>query len=156
MISMKICNIFVTVAALVISAAIMMSASSFPIEMKQAGPGPGFWPFLLGAALAVAAVVLALFTFVRRDELSREVVKLKTPANMQVYAMMALLVVFCGLIYLLGFYLATLIIVPCVMRKLECRNAKLIALTTVGITVFIYLVFGELLHTQLPESVFLQ
>ena len=75
---------------------------------------------------------------------------------MQVYAMMALLVVFCGLIYLLGFYLATLIIVPCVMRKLECRNAKLIALTTVGITVFIYLVFGELLHTQLPESVFLQ
>ena len=85
-----------------------------------------------------------------------EKVILGTAANRQVYVMMALLVLFCGLIHLIGFYAAAVVLIPCIMHRLECRDKKLMLFTAVGVTLFIYLVFGQLLHTSLPSSVFLE
>lgn len=39
---------------------------------------------------------------------------------------------------------------------MDYRNYKVIGLTTVLSLLFIYLVFGMLLHTQMPQSVFME
>ena len=156
MVSMKLCNFVVFLMGVVIGGAIMGASAGFPMEITEQGPGPGFWPFLLGLALTVAALVLAVYTFCHRQELTVEKMILGTAANRQVYVMMALLVLFCGLIHLIGFYAAAVVLIPCIMHRLECRDKKLMLFTAVGVTLFIYLVFGQLLHTSLPSSVFLE
>ena len=60
--NMTICNYIVGVVGMVLGALIMSAAAAFPMQFTENGPGPGFWPFSLGCALAVAAVVLLLFT----------------------------------------------------------------------------------------------
>lgn len=156
MVSMKLCNFVVFIVGAVIGGAIMGASARFPMEITEQGPGPGFWPFLLGLALTVAALVLAVYTLYHRRELTEEKVVLGTEANRQVYVVMVLIVFFCGLIRLIGFYAAAVLLVPCIMYRLECRDKKLMLFTAVGVTLFIYLVFGQLLHTSLPSSVFLE
>ena len=56
--NMTICNYIVGVVGMVLGALIMSAAAAFPMQFTENGPGPGFWPFSLGCALAVAAVVL--------------------------------------------------------------------------------------------------
>ena len=153
--NMTICNYIVRVVGMALGALIMHAATAFPMQFTENGPGPGFWPFSLGCALAVAAVVLLAFTFTKRADLSGQRVSLNTPANKRVYIMMGLVVAFCVLINLLGFYPAAAALIVATMKMMDYHNKKGILLTTVLTLAFIYLVFGVLLHTQMPQSIFL-
>lgn len=153
--NMTICNYIVSVVGLALGTLIMHAAAAFPMQFTENGPGPGFWPFSLGCALAVAAVVLLAFTFTKRADLSGQRVSLNTPANKRVYIMMGLVVAFCVLINLLGFYPAAAALIVATMKLMDYHNKKGILLTTVLTLAFIYLVFGVLLHTQMPQSIFL-
>ena len=153
--NMTICNYIVGVVGMVLGALIMSAAAAFPMQFTENGPGPGFWPFSLGCALAVAAVVLLAFTFTKRSDLSGHKVNLNTPANKRVYIMMGLVVAFCVLINLLGFYPAAAVLIVATMKLMDYHNKKGILLTTVLTLAFIYVVFGVLLHTKMPQSIFL-
>ena len=153
--NMTICNYIVSVVGIALGALIMNAAAAFPMQFTENGPGPGFWPFSLGCALAVAAVVLLAFTFTKRADLSGQRVSLNTPANKRVYIMMGLVVIFCVLINLLGFYPAAAALIVATMKLMDYHNKKGILLTTALTLAFIYLVFGVLLHTQMPRSIFL-
>ena len=153
--NMTICNYIVSVVGMALGALIMNAAAAFPMQFTENGPGPGFWPFSLGCALAVAAVVLLAFTFTKRADLSGQRVSLNTPANKRVYIMMGLVVLFCVLINLLGFYPAAAVLIVATMKLMDYHDKKGILLTTVLTLAFIYLVFGVLLHTQMPQSIFL-
>ena len=154
--NMANCNFVVSILGMMIGAAIMNAASEFPLEFTENGPGAGFWPFALGTALTIAAVVLLVYTISNKKELSEELVALTLPANMRVYMMMAIIVVYVGLINVFGFYPASAILIPATMKLMDFHNKKVIAMTTVGTIVFIYLVFSVLLHTQMPQSMFLE
>ena len=156
MVSMKSCNFVVVVLGLLIGGAIMGASARFPMDITEQGPGPGFWPFLLGLALAAAAVALAIYTVCHRHEMAEEKVALGTAANRQAYVMMGLIAGFCVLVRLIGFYPSAMLLIPWIMYRLECRNKKQMLLTALCVTLFIYLVFGQLLHTSLPSSVFLE
>ena len=153
--NMTICNYIVGVVGVVLGALIMSAAAVFPMQFTENGPGPGFWPFSLGCALAVAAVVLLAFTFTKRADFSGQKVNLNTPANKRVYIMMGLVVAFCVLINLLGFYPAAAVLIVATMKLMDYHNKKGILLTTVLTLAFIYVVFGVLLHTKMPQSIFL-
>lgn len=153
--NMAVCNYIVGVLGAIIGALIMQAAAAFPLEFTENGPGPGFWPFSLGAVLCAVAIFLLLYTFCNKTDLASEHVALTTTGNKRVYMMMGIVVLFCVLISLLGFYLAAAVLIPLVMRLMDYRNHKVIALTTVLTIVFIYVVFGMLLHTQLPQPIFL-
>ena len=153
--NMTICNYIVGVVGMVQGALIMSAAAAFPMQFTETGHGPGFWPFSLGCALAVAAVVLLAFTFTKRADLSGQKVNLNTPANKRVYIMMGLVVAFCVLINLLGFYPAAAVLIVATMKLMDYHNKKGILLTTVLTLAFIYVVFGVLLHTKMPQSIFL-
>lgn len=154
--NMAVCNYIVSFVGLVLGALIMNGASNFPLEFTVNGPGPGFWPFALGAVLVLAAVVLLIFTFVEKESLSQQMVALGNPANKRVYLAMALVAGYCVLINILGFYLASAVLIPCVMRLMDYSDKKVMVLTTVGTIVFIYIVFGQVLNTQMPQSIFLE
>ena len=154
--NMANCNFVVSILGMMIGAAIMNAASEFPLEFTENGPGAGFWPFALGTVLTIAAVVLLIYTISNKKELSKELVALTLPANMRVYMMMAIIVVYVGLINVLGFYPASALLIPATMKLMDFHNKKVIAMTTVGTIAFIYLVFSVLLHTQMPQSMFLE
>ena len=154
--NMANCNFVVSILGMMIGAAIMNAASEFPLKFTENGPGAGFWPFALGTALTIAAVVLLIYTISNKKELSKELVALTLPANMRVYMMMAIIVVYVGLINVLGFYPASALLIPATMKLMDFHNKKVIAMTTVGTIAFIYLVFSVLLHTQMPQSMFLE
>ena len=154
--NMANCNFVVSILGMMIGVAIMNAASEFPLEFTENGPGAGFWPFALGTALTIAAVVLLIYTISNKKELSKELVALTLPANMRVYMMMAVIVVYVGLINVLGFYPASALLIPATMKLMDFHNKKVIAMTTVGTIAFIYLVFSVLLHTQMPQSMFLE
>ena len=153
--NMTICNYIVGVVGMVLGALIMSAAAAFPMQFTENGPGPGFWPFSLGCALAVAALVLLVFTFMKRADLAQQKVNLTTTANKRVYIMMGLVVLFCVFINLLGFYPAAALLIIATMKLMDYHNKKGIILTTVLTLAFIYLVFGVLLHTKMPQSLFL-
>ena len=153
--NMTICNYIVGVVGMVLGALIMSAAAAFPMQFTENGPGPGFWPFSLGCALAVAALVLLFFTFMKRADLAQQKVNLTTAANKRVYIMMGLVVLFCVFINLLGFYPAAALLIIATMKLMDYHNKKGILLTTVLTLAFIYLVFGVLLHTKMPQSLFL-
>lgn len=154
--NMTVCNYIVGLAGAVIGGLIMRAAAEFPMSFTENGPGPGFWPFSLGCALLAAAVGLLLYTFSNKTDLSGQRVNLTTTANKRVYMMMGLVVIFCALLNLLGFYPAAALLIIAVMRLMDYRNNKIILLTAALTLVFIYLVFGMLLHTSMPQSVFLE
>lgn len=152
--NMTICNYIVGIVGMVIGGLIMRAAAAFPMEFTENGPGPGFWPFALGAALAVVAVILLAFTFMKRADLAQQQVRLNTPANKRVYLMMGLVVLFCVVMNLLGFYPAAALLIVAIMKLMDYHRIKGIVLTTVLTLAFIYLVFGLLLHTKMPQSIF--
>ena len=154
--NMANCNFLVSILGILIGAAIMNAASEFPLAFTENGPGAGFWPFTLGAALAVAAVVLLVYTFTAKAELSKQTVALTLEANKRVYVMMGIVTVYCALISVLGFYPASALLIPATMKLMDFHNKKVIAMTTVGTIAFIYIIFSLLLHTQMPQSMFLE
>ena len=153
--NMTICNYIVGIVGMVLGGLIMSAAAAFPMQFTENGPGPGFWPFSLGCALAVAALVLLVFTFTKRADLAQQKVNLTTAANKRVYIMMGLVVLFCVFINLLGFDPAAALLIIATMKLMDYHNKKGILLTTVLTLAFIYLVFGVLLHTKMPQSLFL-
>ena len=153
--NMTICNYIVGIVGMVLGGLIMSAAAAFPLQFTENGPGPGFWPFSLGCALAVAALVLLAFTFTKRADLVQQKVNLTTAANKRVYIMMGLVVLFCVFINLLGFYPAAALLIIATMKLMDYHHKKGILLTTVLTLAFIYLVFGVLLHTKMPQSPFL-
>ena len=153
--NMTICNYIVGIVGMVLGGLIMSAAAAFPLQFTENGPGPGFWPFSLGCALAVAALVLLVFTFTKRADLVQQKVNLTTAANKRVYIMMGLVVLFFVFINLLGFYPAAALLIIATMKLMDYHNKKGILLTTVLTLAFIYLVFGVLLHTKMPQALFL-
>ena len=154
--NMAVCNYIVGVLGAVIGWLIMQASAQFPLEFTENGPGPGFWPFSLGAVLCAVAVFLLLYTFWNKIDLAGEQVALTSVGNKRVYVMMGVVVLFCVLINLLGFYPAAALLIVAIMRLMDYRNNKVIALTMVLTLAFIYLVFGVLLHTTMPQSIFLE
>lgn len=106
--------------------------------------------------MILTALLLLFYTQLKKGLAAREQVALGTEASRRVYMIMGLIALFCILIFVLGFYPATALLIPSIMYRLECRDKKQIFLTTLGVTVFIYVVFGQLLHTALPSSMFLE
>ncbi len=154
--NMAMCNYIVSGMGMLIGVAIMVAASEFPLEFTENGPGAGFWPFSLGTAILAAAIVLLAYTLTNKEQLRNQLVALTMAGNKRVYVMMGITTAYCVLINVLGFYPASAVLIPAVMKLMDYHNKKVIAMTTVGTIVFIYVIFSVLLHTQMPQSMFLE
>ena len=137
----------------IIGVLIMRESWSLSIAMTPNGPGPGFWPFILGSLMLLVAAVLFINTFINRKEFSARLIPLTKPGNIKAYITMAVTVVYCVLFDILGFYLATVLYMPSIMYILGMRKPLHFVLTTAGIILSIYIIFTVLLSTVFPKGI---
>lgn len=154
--NMKKANYIISVIMLLIGAGIVALASSLKIKLGEGDPGAGFWPMMLGVLIIVFSVLLLISTIRNKEKLEAKTFAIATPANMRVYILFGVIVVFCLVLYFLGFYIASLLFIPAVMYLMEVRNVKKIVLTTVITLAAIYVIFGMLLNISLPMPIFMR
>ena len=105
--------------------------------------GGGFWPKLLGGALLLCSIGLALETALKKqpDEVT---IDFRSEGMKRVLIALGIMVVFSVLTYIL--------VISCAILLGERNKVKLLAIP-VGVIVFIYVVFEMVLHTNLPAGI---
>lgn len=150
MTNMKKWNNVIAVVVALLGAAVIALNSKFPITLGEGDPGAGFWPILLGAILILTAFLLFVNNFRHGEREAAKTFTISKPANMLVYKFMALTVLFCVLMCVIGLLGAALVFLPVAMYMLGARNKKLILAIDVLFVLVLYIVFMRLLHTPLP------
>ncbi len=154
--NMKKANYIISAIMFLVGLGIVVMSSSLKIQIGDGDPGAGFWPMLLGALIIIFAVGLAISTWKNKKMLEEKTFTISTPANMRVYILFGVIVLFCVILYFLGFYIGALLFIPAVMYLLEVRSVKKIVLTTVITLAAVYVLFGVLLNISLPDPIFMR
>ena len=154
--NMKKANYIISAIMFLVGLGIVVMSSSLKIQIGDGDPGAGFWPMLLGALIIIFAVGLAISTLKNKKMLEEKTFTISTPANMRVYILFGVIVLFCVILYFLGFYIGALLFIPAVMYLLEVRSVKKIVLTTVITLAAVYVLFGGLLNISLPDPIFMR
>lgn len=156
MTNMKKCNYVISMIAAIIGAVILSLSSKLGIGLKQKGGiEAGTWPAIMGAILLISALILLGMTLLNKKKYEEMEVLLTLPANIRVYLMMGIFVIYCVILRVLGLYLSILFLIPTIMGMLGERNKKKITVVTLGTVLGIFLIFGLILGTKLPQPVWM-
>jgi putative tricarboxylic transport membrane protein len=137
-------------SALIALVGIVALSAAWPLEFwTDFGPGPGFLPAALGAALAVMGTVVALAPLRTREAPRPSASSFRKP--LIVTGLMAAYLV---LLNVLGFVAATALFLFTVLRWVESRGVWQSAALALFITLALHLLFGVALDTALPAGVF--
>ncbi len=112
--------------------------------------GPAFFPRMLALALAALALTLIVRAVMGRSDPSR-------PPVIRTRMLIVVLVclgVYAAIMPLLGFRIATPILLGGVIWTLGLRAWPSLVGTAVGVTVVLWVVFDRLLHVLLPKGFF--
>ena len=155
MTNMRKWNYIVAVIIALLGGAVIAINAQYPIEFGVGDPGAGFWPTMLGGLLIVLAVVLAVMTTKNKDKESSKTFSISLPANFLVYQFMGLTVLFCVVMYFLGLIVAALLFIPVAAYMLGARGKGMFILDVLFVLA-LYVVFVKLLHTPIPEPIWLR
>ena len=111
---------------------------------------------LLGILFIVFSVCLLISTIKNKEKLEAKTFTISTPANIRVYILFGIIVLFCVVLYFLGFYIGALLFIPALMYLMEVRSVKKIDLTTFIPLADVYILFGMLLNISLPAPIFMR
>ena len=142
----------IVVAALFLLAGAIVVYDSLRLGTKWTDDGPqaGYFPFIVGLLICVAAVVnlVAVFAWAREgDKVFVEVGQLKMVLSVLVPAS-----VYVGLIGWLGIYLASALFVGFFMRWLGKYEWWKLAVVSVGNSVFFFVIFEVWFKIPLPKG----
>ena len=155
MTNMRKWNYIVAVIIALLGGAVIAINAQYTIEFGAGDPGAGFWPTMLGGLLIVLAVVLAVMTTKNKDKESSKTFSISLPANFLVYQFMGLTVLFCVVMYFLGLIVAALLFIPVAAYMLGARGKGMFILDVLFVLA-LYVVFVKLLHTPIPEPIWLR
>jgi hypothetical protein len=140
-------------ALTMLALAAFLMGQSWSLEYyTKLGPGPGFFPFWLGVALA-GLVLIWLAQVSSRSGRPKEAAFL--PERSGILRILAILVSLGAMAFfmdLLGFQVAMFIFLGFLVRVLGRQTWRVTAITTVLGSVGVYHVFGRYLDVQLPAS----
>ena len=146
-------NIGISVLLCCLSGAIFYWSEAFKNEGNSTDQlGPAFWPRTLAVVFIILAAVLAVQTAFRWKALADRPIDFKSPGLRRVYLMCAILLVFCVLLKLIGFYVAAVFMIPACMFVLGEKRPQYLAAITVGILAAVYVIFGLLLNLPMPSA----
>jgi putative tricarboxylic transport membrane protein len=118
-------------------------------------PQPGFFPFLGGLLLAGLSLVLLVQGWLGRDKAPRQ--PLEAGAAFGEWRRPLILVVSMGVytavLEWMGYVLPTMALAVLILRVLRVTSWKVLILTSVGLSVGTYVLFGRLLGIDLPAGV---
>lgn len=118
----------------------------------ETGTIPGearLFPRLVLAVMAVLSVAMLVRSFARRAETGAFV---QAPGALAIT--LGLAVVYIAAVEVIGYFAATALFVPGLALALGLRRKRLLALTTVGFVVAVYLVFVVVFGRPLPLGLF--
>ena len=134
---------------LVVGLAIALYSRKYDLG-SLSSPGPGFLPFLSGAAMALLALVVFFQQFPKRKETLKSLWShTKWPT---VLLVLASLVAYTVLLELLGFLLDTFVLTAFLLRVMEPLNWTKVFAGATGATLGSYAVFQLWLQAQLPSG----
>jgi putative tricarboxylic transport membrane protein len=112
-----------------------------------AQPQPGLFPFLGGVFIVVMSSVLIVRAWLGYGKRTQTLGEIREPA-----ILVAGLAVYVGILNPLGYVLATIFLGVVVLWVLGIRSWRVIAATSLGMSVGTYLVFCSLLGVELPAG----
>lgn len=147
---MKKYNIGISLVLLAVSVAMFVTASGLPAS-NDASIGPGSWPKVLACLMGFLSILLLIQSLV--DKSGREA-PFKPGAELKrVCVGIAILAVFCALLYFVGFMIASAFMVPAVMLLMGEKRLPVLAGLTVGVLVAVYIIFSVALKLPLPQGI---
>lgn len=155
MTNMRKWNYIVAVIIALLGGAVIAINAQYPIEFGAGDPGAGFWPTMLGGLLIVLAVVLAVMTTKNKDKESSKTFSISPPRQLSVYQFMGLTVLFCVVHVFPGPNRGALLFIPVAAYMLGARGKGMFILDVLFVLA-LYVVFVKLLHTPIPEPIWLR
>lgn len=153
---MKKYNIGMSILLIALSALMIRSSLQSGAAVQGTAMGPGVWPMILSIAMIVLAVILLVQTLFRAQPAGEaKPIDFASAGMKRIYIMIGLLALFCLLLKLFGFYIAIAYLIPSVMFLLGERRPLVLIALTVGIIVFIVIVFVMLLQLKMPGGILL-
>ena len=141
---MKKYNIGISLVLLAVSVAMFVTASGLPAS-NDASIGPGSWPKVLACLMGFLSILV--------DKSGREA-PFKPGAELKrVCVGIAILAVFCALLYFVGFMIASAFMVPAVMLLMGEKRLPVLAGLTVGVLAAVYIIFSVALKLPLPQGI---
>lgn len=111
-------------------------------------PLAGFFPLLVGITIIVLSLILLFRGWLGRGEAPQPFGRWQKPV-----VMLAALFVYAVLLEPLGYIPSTIFIAAVTLRILGVMSLKLITLSSVVLSVFVYFLFTRLLGVELPAGV---
>ena len=126
--------------------------AAFPLDFwpTRFGPGEGFLPVVLGVALAVLCLGIAITDWRNKDESETE--ERSFNLTKPVKATLAFIVYIICFGYL-GFVVSTAIFMIIYLLWVEVRSVRLSLIVSLSVTVVTYVIFVEFLGVDLPLGV---
>ena len=159
---MKKYNYGASVVLVIIALWILRQSQTLGVAAEGTAMGSGVWPSILGGAMIILAIALAVETLIKSlkqkktpgDETPDEapLIDFKSAGMKRIYIMMGIFLVFALLIKLFGFYISLIFLIPATMVLFGERRPKVIAIFTAGILIFVFLVFVLMLDLRLPKG----
>ena len=131
---------------------VIIESLTMPIY-AQYGPGPGLFPLGLGILLAVLSVAL-LWDGINPGKTDKPSPFQEKKGLVSITLAILGLVGYAILITKLGYLITTFLLVIFLMMVVARDKVKTTALTAIGVTLLLYLIFEVGLHMRLPKGPF--
>jgi hypothetical protein len=127
----------------------------FEIEVVPAtvGMDARFFPYLTVIGIFSASLFVFVGTF-KKNEKSKDVAipRLERAAKIRVLGLIAIMLSYIYLIYEIGYYLSTPLVLAALMRYYEMKKWRIIIIICLSLTGIIYFIFARLMNVLLPEG----
>jgi putative tricarboxylic transport membrane protein len=118
------------------------------------GPGAGFLPFWLGAAMAILSIILLVNATREPAQASGRSPFPKGRAVLSILMTVGALAAFISLLETLGFLLSIALLTAFLLRVVEQEGWLMSATVAVANSAGLYVIFQMLLGVSLPKSIF--
>lgn len=165
---MKKYNIGLSVFFILLGSAVIFYSRN--LKAAEEGFGAGTWPTFLGGILILLSVYMLWQSLTAKkkdahpegaekepsetdaEDVEKEPIQFASKGMKRVYLVCAVLIVFTVILHWVGFYLACVFMLPLVMVVMGEKRPLTLFLVTGGVILAVYLIFGLVLHTPLPQG----
>ncbi len=145
----RLAELIILSGYLILAVLLYRSTASYPVSVQGS---TALYVRFLGMALGVFCS-LEIFLWFKNRNSDAETEKMTIAAvPMHFWGLFALLLIYSTALSYLGFYLSSALFLPLAMLLLGAKKPLSISLTSIGVLLFVYLVFAKLLEVPLPEG----
>jgi len=147
--SLKINDLILSTASIIIGAIVIISSLSMKASVA-------FFPKLSASFLMILGVILLATTLLKKLELSKneKVNKFDVQKVIRVALVIAILFAYYLAINFLGYTIPTFLLIFTIVYVLDYRNLKANLMTSLGVSIGLYLIFTYIFQVHFPKGLF--